>query len=155
MPAFVKFQVPKELAEKVYEAVEISKDSGKLHRGVNETTKAVERGEAKLVIMAEDVSPEEILMHLPVLCEEKRVAYVTVPSKIELGKASGIEVPTSSIAISKEGDAKKLIADIVKETEYLRSSGRGAPKGKPEEKGEDSQWEGDMNRKYAKDTLHV
>ena len=115
MPAFVKFQVSKELAEKVYEAVEIAKDSGKVHRGVNETTKEVERGNAKLVIMAEDVTPEEILMHIPVLCEEKKIPYVSVPSKLELGKASGIEVPTSSLAISEAGDAKNLVADIAKE----------------------------------------
>lgn len=134
MPAFMKFEVPKELAEKVYEAVEIAKDSGKLHRGVNETTKAVERGEAKLVIMAEDVSPEEILMHLPVLCEEKKIPYVSVPLKIELGKASGIEVPTSSIAISEAGDAKKLISDIARETENLKSG--SAPEKKPKEKPE-------------------
>lgn len=134
MPAFVKFQVPKELAEKVYEAIEISKDSGKVHRGVNETTKEVERGNAKLVIMAEDVSPEEILMHLPVLCEEKKIPFIYVPSKIELGKASGIEVPTSSIAISEVGDAKSLIADIAREAEGLRKG--GVPKEKPEGKKE-------------------
>jgi large subunit ribosomal protein L7Ae len=130
MPAFVKFQVPKELAEKVYEAVEIAKDSGKLQRGVNETTKAVERGVAKLVIMAEDVTPEEILMHIPVLCEEKKAPYVSVPSKVELGKASGIEVPTSAIAIIEAGDAKKLIEDIAREAENLKGSGKAK---KPEE----------------------
>lgn len=137
MPAFVKFRVPKELAEKVYEAVEIAKDSGKVHRGVNETTKEVERGTAKLVIMAEDVSPEEILMHIPVLCEEKKIPYVSVPSKIELGKASGIEVPTSSLAISEAGDAKNLVADIAREAESLRKGGgKSAPKKPKEEKAE-------------------
>jgi large subunit ribosomal protein L7Ae len=130
MPAFVKFQVPKELAEKVYEAVEVAKDSGKLSRGVNEATKAVERGVAKLVIMAEDVTPEEILMHIPVLCEEKKAPYVSVPSKVELGKASGIEVPTSAIAIIEAGDAKKLIEDIAREAENLKGSGKAK---KPEE----------------------
>lgn len=134
MPAFVKFQVPKELAEKVYEAVEVAKDSGKISRGVNETTKAVERGIAKLVVMAEDVTPEEILMHLPVLCEEKKVPYISVPSKMELGKASGIEVPTSSIAISEAGDAKKLISDITGEAEGLK--GGGAPGKGPAKKKE-------------------
>ncbi len=135
MPAFVKFQVPKELAEKAYEAVEIAKDTGKLQRGVNETTKAVERGVAKLVIVAEDVSPEEILMHLPVLCGEKKIPYISVPSKMELGKASGIEVPTSSIAISEAGDAKKLVEDIVKETEGLKAG--SAPREKPGKKKEE------------------
>lgn len=116
---FVKFDQPKEMTEKVYEAIELSRNSGKIRRGINETTKAIERGLAKLVVMAEDVTPEEILMHLPVLCMEKQITFVYVPSKLELGKASGIEVPTASIAIIEEGEAKKHISDISLKTKSL------------------------------------
>lgn len=112
-PAFVKFDVTKDIAEQSLEAIALAKASGKLRRGVNESTKAIERGIAKLVVMAEDVTPEEILMHLPVLCEEKGVPYSYVGNKLELGRASGIEVPTSSIAIIEEGESKKTIAEIV------------------------------------------
>jgi len=111
-PAFVKFEVTKDVSEKALEAVTIAKASGKLRRGLNEATKAIERGIAKLVVMAEDVTPPEILMHLPVLCDEKEVPYVYVPLKEELGRASGIEVPTAAIAITEEGESKKLIAEI-------------------------------------------
>ncbi|HJW96604.1 MAG TPA: 50S ribosomal protein L7Ae [archaeon] len=117
---FVKFQGTKDLAEKVYEAVTIAKTSGKIRKGVNETTKAIDRGIAKLVVMAEDVTPPEILMHLPVLCEEKKIPYAYVPSKVELGKACGIDVPTSSIAIAQEGDAKKLIHEIAEKVKSLQ-----------------------------------
>ncbi|MEM5812556.1 MAG: 50S ribosomal protein L7Ae, partial [Candidatus Aenigmatarchaeota archaeon] len=117
---FVKFKVPKELANTVYEAVTVARSSGKIRKGVNETTKAIDRGLAKLVVMAEDVSPPEILMHLPVLCDEKKVPYVYVPSKVELGKACGIDVPTSSIAIVQEGDAKKLVAEIAEKAKSLK-----------------------------------
>jgi len=119
-PGFVKFEVPKELTNKVLEAVTIAKTTGKVRKGVNETTKAIERGIAKLVVMAEDVTPEEILMHLPVLCEEKEVPYAYVPLKIELGKACGIDVPTSSIAIIEEGDSKKLISEIAEKAKALK-----------------------------------
>jgi len=119
MAKFVKFEVPKDLTDKTYEAVEIARNTGKLRKGVNETTKCVERGLAKLVIMATDVSPEEILMHLPVLCEEKKVTYTYVPSKLELGKAAGIDVATSSVAIEEAGDAKKMIEEIKKKIETL------------------------------------
>lgn len=112
MASFVKFEIPKELVDKVLEAVTIAKTTGKIRKGVNETTKAIERGIAKLVVMAQDVTPEEVLMHLPILCEEKQVPYAYVPQKMDLGKASGIDVPTSSIAVVEEGDSKKLIADI-------------------------------------------
>jgi large subunit ribosomal protein L7Ae len=118
--AFVKFEVPKELAAKVYEAVNVAKSTGKIKRGVNEVTKAIERGIARLVVIAEDVSPEEIVMHLPILCEEKQIPYVFVPSKTELGRSSGIDVPTSSVAIAEEGDSKKLIADIVAKLKTIK-----------------------------------
>jgi large subunit ribosomal protein L7Ae len=117
--AYVKFETPKDLSEKTYEAVEKARDSGKTRKGVNEVTKAIERGTAKLVIMAEDVEPEEVLMHLPVLCGEKKIPYSYVPSKAELGKAAGLEVPTSSIAIVEDGGAKKLIDEIAKKTQDL------------------------------------
>lgn len=112
MTGFVKFQTPKEVSDKVLEAVTVAKATGKLVRGVNEVTKAIERGISKLVVMAEDVTPPEILAHLPVICDEKKSPYAYVSSKEELGKASGIVVPTSSIAITEEGDAKKLITEI-------------------------------------------
>lgn len=118
--AFVKFDVSKELADKVYEAIELAKNTGKVRKGVNETTKTIERGLAKLVVMAEDVTPEEILMHLPILCDEKKVPFIYVPSKLELGKASGIEVPTSSIAIEEEGEAKRTIAHIVEKIKEMK-----------------------------------
>lgn len=118
--AYVKFEMPKDLAEKTYEAVEKARDSGKTRKGVNEVTKAIERGVAKLVIMAEDVEPEEVLMHIPVLCDEKKIPFSYVPAKAELGKAAGLEVPTSSIAIVEDGGGKKLIDDISKKTEELK-----------------------------------
>ena len=118
--AYVKFEAGKELADKAYEAVAIAKATGKLRKGVNEVTKTIERGIAKLVVMAEDVDPEEVLMHLPILCEEKQVPYMYVPSKVELGKAAGINIPTSSIAVVDVGDSKKLVAEIAESAKSLK-----------------------------------
>jgi len=122
-PAYVKFEVSKELANKIEEAVGLAKTTGKIRKGVNETTKSIERGLARLVVIAEDVSPEEVVMHLPVICEEKQVPYAYLSSKLELGKAAGIDVPTSSIAIESEGDSKKLIADIAAKIKELKKKG--------------------------------
>ena len=79
-PMYVKFEVPEELAEKAYEALEIARDTGRIRKGTNETTKAVEREEAVLVLIAEDVDPEEVVAHLPELCDEKGIPYVYVTS---------------------------------------------------------------------------
>jgi large subunit ribosomal protein L7Ae len=109
-----KFEVQKELADKAYEVVSLAKASGKIRKGVNESTKAIERGIAKLVVVAADVEPQEVVMHLPVLCDEKKVPCVFVPSKDELGKAAGIGVPTSSIAITEEGEGRSAVAELSK-----------------------------------------
>jgi len=118
-PSFVKFEIPADLVTKVYEAITLASKTGRVRKGVNESTKSIERGNAKLVVMAEDVTPEEILIHLPVLCKEKKIPFAYVPSKIELGKAAGIEVPTSSISIDVEGESKKVLADVVSKLEDL------------------------------------
>jgi len=118
--AYVKFETPKELAEKALKALEIARNSGKIKKGTNETTKAVEKGIAKLVLIAEDVDPEEIVMHLPPLCEEKNVPYLYVPSKIELGRYAGIDVAAASACIVEEGEAKELVEEIIKEIEKIK-----------------------------------
>lgn len=105
-------ELPKEIVEKAYEAVEAAKKSGKIKKGTNEATKAIERGSAKLVVIAKDVNPKEIIMHLPVLCEEKGIPFVVVTSREELGAAAGLAVPTSCIAITEEGESKSLIKEI-------------------------------------------
>ncbi len=55
---YVRFEVPKDLTDKIYQVVEVAKESGKIRKGTNEVTKLVERGEAQFVVMAEDVQPE-------------------------------------------------------------------------------------------------
>lgn len=119
-PLYVRFEVSKELANKIYEAVELVRDTGKLRKGTNEVTKAVERGIAKFVVLAEDVTPEEILAHLPPLCEEKGIAYGYVPSKQELGRASGLEVATASIAILEVGKAKEALDELITKIATLK-----------------------------------
>ena len=106
-------EVPKELLDKVYEAIETAKTTGKIKKGTNETTKTIERGKAKMVVIAKDVTPPEITMHIPLIAEEKNVPCFTVPSKEELGASAGIQVGTGSIAIMEEGEAKSLIKEIM------------------------------------------
>lgn len=90
----------------VYDIVEKAAKTGKVDRGVNEVTKAVERGVAKLVVVAADVDPKELVQHLPILCKEKNIKFVEADSREKLGISSGINRPTATVAIVKEGEAK-------------------------------------------------
>lgn len=99
---------------RVLEAIEIARTTGKIRKGANEATKAIEKGNAKLVAYAGDVSPKEIVMHLPLLCKEKNVLCVEIAKKEELGAAAGLAVSTAAVVIIKEGDAKSIIESLAK-----------------------------------------
>ncbi|PSG99884.1 MAG: 50S ribosomal protein L7ae [Nanohaloarchaea archaeon SW_4_43_9] len=110
--AFQKFEPSDSLAEKTYNAIEKADDTGKVVIGTNEVTKAIERNEADLIVIASDVSPEEIVMHLPAMAEEKDITYTFVPDKEELGLAAGINVQSAAVAITSVGQAEDQVDDI-------------------------------------------
>ena len=97
-----------------YKIAEKAKLTGKIEKGTNEVTKAIERGTAKFVLYASDVEPKEIIQHIPLLCNEKGIPCQEVDSKQKLGIAVGIPVSASSIAIIEPGDADKDITGLKK-----------------------------------------
>ena len=90
----------------IYELVEKAGKTGKIEKGINEVTKAIERGTAKLVVIAKDTQPAEIIQHIPILCKEKGIKFEEVDSKEKLGLAAGIKVPCSSVAVIELGEAE-------------------------------------------------
>ena len=90
----------------VYDIVEKAAKTGKVDKGINEVTKAIERGVAKLVVYASDVNPKELTQHLPILAKEKGIKCVEADSKQKLGIAVGIGVSTGAVAVIQAGDAK-------------------------------------------------
>ncbi|MBU0460298.1 MAG: ribosomal L7Ae/L30e/S12e/Gadd45 family protein [Nanoarchaeota archaeon] len=99
---------------KILEAVEIARTSGKIRKGANEATKAIEKGLAKLVVYAADTSPKEVVMHLPLLCKDKNVPCLEISKKEDLGAAAGLPVATAAVAVIKEGEAKHVIEALAK-----------------------------------------
>ncbi len=120
---YVRFQVPKETSDKAYQLLQVAKDTGKLRKGTNETTKAIERGIAKLVVIAEDVEPPQVVAHLPILCDERKIPYLYVPSKLELGKSAGLDVGSAAISVVEPGDGAQSLKDITKTIESLKRTG--------------------------------
>lgn len=119
--AFVKFHVPEEIQNKALEALEIARDTGKIKKGSNEATKAIERSIATLVLIGADVEPAEIVMHLGPLCDEKKIPYLYINKQNDLGAASGLDVGSAAAAIVKPGKAKEIIDDIIKQVTDLRA----------------------------------
>lgn len=111
--SYVKFETSPEMIKKAYDLIQIASTTGKVRRGTNEVTKSIERGTAKIVVIAENVDPEEIVMHLPEICREKGVPFAYVPDRKELGKFSGMEVQSAAIAVEDAGNGVDLLKDIV------------------------------------------
>ena len=114
MASYVDVETPAEIVPQILEMLSVAKDSGKVKKGVNETTKSIERRTAKFVVVAGDVSPEEIVVHIPMLCKEKGVPYAFLPTKKELGESVGIMVGTSAVAVENAGGAAEKLQDIIK-----------------------------------------
>ena len=112
MATYVTFEVPDDIQQKVLELFAVSKSSGKVKKGTNEVTKAIERGTAKFVLIAKDVEPPEIVMHLPALCDEKAVPFIFVKTKKQVGEAVGVTVPTASAVILDAGEGKNMLSEI-------------------------------------------
>lgn len=98
----------------IYSIVEKARRTGKIEKGTNEVTKAIERGTAKFVVYALDVEPKEIVQHLSILCKEKGIPCKEVENKQKLGIAVGLPVAASSVAIISAGDAERDIASLKK-----------------------------------------
>mmetsp|Transcript_52271 Transcript_52271/g.77979 ORF Transcript_52271/g.77979 Transcript_52271/m.77979 type:complete len:124 (+) Transcript_52271:71-442(+) len=80
-------------------------------KGANEATKTLNRGISEMILMAADAEPIEILLHLPLLCEDKNVPYVFVSSKVALGRACGVSRPVIACSITTN-EASQLKSSI-------------------------------------------
>jgi len=119
-PIYVRFDVPTELASKALDALELARNTGRVKKGTNEATKAIERGVAKLVIIGEDVEPPEIVAHIPPLCEEKNTPYVYVKKQSDIGSATGLGVRSAAAAIVEPGKGKEVLEEVVQKVQALK-----------------------------------
>ncbi|MCL5681446.1 MAG: 50S ribosomal protein L7Ae [Candidatus Thermoplasmatota archaeon] len=108
---YVKFETPDDVRNKVLQLVEVATETGKIKKGTNEVTKVIERGEAKIVILAEDVQPPEVVLHIPLLCDEKGIPYLYVQKKDDLGQKAKLK-SSAAIAILEPGNGKQLLDEL-------------------------------------------
>ena len=121
MANYVTFEVSDDIQNKALEAVEAARESGKIKKGSNEATKAIERGIAQLVLIGGDVEPAEIVMHLGPLCDEKKIPYLFISKQNDIGAACGLEVGSAAAAIVKSGKAKETIDTIAAQIAALKA----------------------------------
>ncbi|KAF2470032.1 L30e-like protein [Lindgomyces ingoldianus] len=110
------------LSQEILDLVQQATHYRQLKKGANEATKTLNRGIAEVVILAADTSPLAILLHLPLLCEDKNVPYVYVPSKMALGRACGVSraVIAASITTNEASDLMSQIRTLKDKVERLQ-----------------------------------
>ncbi|EAY10603.1 hypothetical protein TVAG_282030 [Trichomonas vaginalis G3] len=95
-----------ELNAAILELVKDASQNKQLRKGANEVTKTLNRSVAEIVLIAGDTDPIEIVMHLPLLCEDKNVQYIFVPSRAALGRACGVSRPVVACSIVKKDNSR-------------------------------------------------
>jgi len=110
-----------DLTSKILNLIQQAANYRQLRKGANEATKTLNRGLSEFIVMAADAEPLEILLHLPLLCEDKNVPYVFVRSKQALGRACGVTraVIACSVTSNEGSQLKPQIKAIQQEIEKL------------------------------------
>ena len=134
MSEFIKFAIPDDLKVLQEEIIKKIAKSGKTKIGINEVTKAIERGNAKYVIIAEDVSPSEIVMHIPVICKEKKIPFSYSKTKEDLGKTVGISAKASCVAVLDAGSLQKDLSTLIDKVLEVSGGKKDAPKAQEKSK---------------------
>merc|ERR1711964_817117 len=123
--ALVPFANP--LAEKkVLKGVKKAAKNKTLKRGVKEVVKALRKSPQGagnvvvpgIVILAADISPMDVISHIPVLCEDHNVPYIFVSSRAELGAAGNTKRPTSVVMVSESRVGAKKAEKIEGDEEF-------------------------------------
>ncbi|RYH13860.1 ribosomal L7Ae/L30e/S12e/Gadd45 family protein [archaeon] len=118
MSVIAKPLAPKKTTKKLHKLVKKASQAKIVRRGVKEVVKAIRKGEKGFCVLAGDISPVDVLSHLPVMCEDREIPYFFVPSKIDLGAAACTKRPTSVVLISTPKDnftEMALYSKLVKE----------------------------------------
>ncbi|CAN0416252.1 unnamed protein product, partial [Ectocarpus sp. 12 AP-2014] len=101
-----------DLTVTILDLIQQASNYKQLKKGANEATKTLNRGISEFIVMAADAEPLEILLHLPLLCEDKNVPYVFVPSKVALGRACGVSRPVVACSVTTN-EASQLKSQIL------------------------------------------
>merc|ERR1712010_309632 len=108
----------KKLTKKVYKVIKKgSKHKGFVRNGLKDVQARIRKGETGLVIFAGDVTPIEVMCHMPAVCEEKGLPYVYTPSRQDLGTAMGVKRGSLMVLIKEHEDYKDVFEECKEEME--------------------------------------
>jgi len=95
----------KKLTKRLLKLVKETIEKKELKRGVKQCVKFIRKDDPatkknRLAILGGDVSPIDVVAHIPVMCEDREIPYIYIPSRQKLGQASGTKRPTSIVLVT-------------------------------------------------------
>ncbi|PSS08321.1 H/ACA ribonucleoprotein complex subunit 2-like protein [Actinidia chinensis var. chinensis] len=108
----------KKLNKRIFKLVRRAAGHKCLKRGVKEVVKSIRRGNKGLCIIAGNISPIDVITHVPILCEESDIPYIYVPSKEDLANAGATKRPTCCVLVLTKPTKGELAQE---EQEKLKS----------------------------------
>merc|ERR1711935_28950 len=110
----------KKLSKKLYKCIKKGiKHKTYVRNGLKDVQARIRKGERGLVVFAGDVTPVEVMCHLPAVCEEKGLPYVYTPSRALLGQAMGVKRGSLMVMIREHEDFAELFQECKGEVEQL------------------------------------
>ncbi|KAL9239435.1 hypothetical protein vseg_013758 [Gypsophila vaccaria] len=89
----------KKLCKKTFKLVRRAAEKKCLKRGVKEVVKSIRRGNKGICVIAGNISPIDVITHVPILCEENDIPYIYVPTKEDLASAGATKRPTCCVLV--------------------------------------------------------
>ncbi|XP_064545013.1 H/ACA ribonucleoprotein complex subunit 2-like protein [Drosophila montana] len=118
--AIAKPMAGKKLAKKCYKLIKKAmKHKTYLRNGLKDVQTRLRKGETGICIFAGDVTPVDIMCHLPAVCEEKGIPYAYTPSRADLGAAMGVKRGTVALLVRQNDDYKDLYDEVKEELANL------------------------------------
>ncbi|QCD78095.1 H/ACA ribonucleoprotein complex subunit 2-like protein [Vigna unguiculata] len=123
----------KKLCKRTLKLVRRAAEHKCLKRGVKEVVKSIRRGHKGFCVIAGNISPIDVITHVPVLCEESDIPYIYVNSKEDLAGAGATKRPTCCVLVQtkpakgelEQAEQEKLKSDydqVVAEVKELAAS---------------------------------
>ncbi|CAL1279575.1 unnamed protein product [Larinioides sclopetarius] len=112
----------KKLAKRIYKLIKkASEYKGYLRHGLKDVQACIRKGETGLVVFAGDVTPIEVMCHMPGVCEDKGIDYIYTPSREDLGLAMGVKRSCLMIMVKEHPDYKDMFDDCRKKIKSIAS----------------------------------
>ncbi|KAI9558643.1 hypothetical protein GHT06_015431 [Daphnia sinensis] len=110
----------RKLTKRIYKLLKkAAPHKGYVRNGLKDVQRRIRLGEKGLVVFAGDVTPVDIMCHMPAVCEEKNIPYIYTPSRLELGHSLGLKRTSLMVLVKEHPDYQSSYDELAAEIKAL------------------------------------